>query len=150
MSVRSVVGQLNLADAVRRELALRNRLLPPRWDHLALVPEHERVEAALRSFLRRGPSGVRADIVYCNKGWRGVRPLHVMPLGDRILYRALVDKIATALPEHLQAREPVGDFRVAPLKHPGVSHMKPPGVSGDFEPWEGWSHARRYAQAVPA
>jgi hypothetical protein len=60
MSVRSVVGQLNLADAVRRELALHNRLLPPRWDHLALVPEHERVEAALRPLLRRGPSGVRA------------------------------------------------------------------------------------------
>jgi hypothetical protein len=25
-----------------------------------------------------------------------------------------------------------------------------PGKSGDSEPWEGWSHARRYAQAVPA
>ena len=25
-----------------------------------------------------------------------------------------------------------------------------PGVSGDFEPWEGWSHARRFNEAVPA
>ena len=30
------------------------------------------------------------------------------------------------------------------------ARLNPPGVSGDFEPWEGWSHARRYAQAVPA
>ena len=37
------------------------------------------------------------------------------------------------------------------LIRPGASDkVKPPGVSGDFEPWEGWSHARRYAQAVPA
>ncbi len=28
--------------------------------------------------------------------------------------------------------------------------MNRPGMSGDFEPWEGWSHARRHAQAVPA
>src|SRR4051812_12876665 len=90
-----VVGQLDLVDAVERELALRNRLLPQRWDYLALVPEHEQVEAALRPLLRRGPTGARADIVFCNKGWRGVRPLHVMTLRDRILYRALVNKIAS-------------------------------------------------------
>jgi CubicO group peptidase (beta-lactamase class C family) len=28
--------------------------------------------------------------------------------------------------------------------------MSRPGESGDFEPWEGWSHARRDAQAVSA
>ena len=28
--------------------------------------------------------------------------------------------------------------------------VNPPGVSGDFESWEGWSYARRHAQAVPA
>ena len=37
-----------------------------------------------------------------------------------------------------------------------VAHIKRildlnrPGVSGDSKPWEGWSHARRYAQAVSA
>jgi sirohydrochlorin ferrochelatase len=36
-----------------------------------------------------------------------------------------------------------------PKKTPSTS-MNRPGVSGDSEPWEGWSHARRYAQAVPA
>jgi hypothetical protein len=28
--------------------------------------------------------------------------------------------------------------------------MNRPGVSGDFEPWEGWSHAREQHQEVPA
>ncbi|MGB3258340.1 MAG: hypothetical protein WBA72_10190, partial [Ornithinimicrobium sp.] len=31
-----------------------------------------------------------------------------------------------------------------------VDAVNRPGMSGDFEPWEGWSHARRYQQAVPA
>lgn len=31
-----------------------------------------------------------------------------------------------------------------------VISLNRPGMSGDFEPWEGWSHARRHAQAVPA
>lgn len=133
MPGRSVAAQLDLGGAVERELALRNRLLPPRWDYLALAPEHEQVEAALRPLLRRGPTGARADIVFCNKGWRGVRPLHVMPLRDRILYRALVNKIAAALPEELQAREPAADFRQAPLGHPGVSHISKTDVSAYYE-----------------
>lgn len=33
-----------------------------------------------------------------------------------------------------------------PRKRPRLNR---PGVSGDFEPWEGWSYARRHAQAVP-
>ncbi len=32
------------------------------------------------------------------------------------------------------------------LSGSGVNH---PGVSGDFEPWEGWSHAREHQQEVP-
>jgi hypothetical protein len=31
-----------------------------------------------------------------------------------------------------------------------LSSVSRPGESGDFEPWEGWSHARRDAQAVSA
>lgn len=129
----SVVDDLDLAGAVARELALRNRLLPPRWDYLALLPEREQVEAALRPLLRRGPSGSKADVVFCNKGWRGLRPLHVMPLRDSILYRALVDKIAAALPARLQAREPVGDFRAAPLEYPGVSHISKTDVAAYYQ-----------------
>jgi hypothetical protein len=90
---RSVVSRMNLPDAVQRELSLRNRLLPRRWDYLALASEHEAVEAALRPLLRRGPSGAAADVVLSDKGWRGVRPLHVMTLTDRVLYRALVELI---------------------------------------------------------
>ena len=70
MIERSVVSRMDFPDAVQRELSLRNRLLPRRWDYLALASEHEAVEAALRPLLRRGPSGVAADVVLSDKGWR--------------------------------------------------------------------------------
>ncbi len=31
-----------------------------------------------------------------------------------------------------------------------VTSVNRPGMSRDFEPWEGWSHARRHPQAVSA
>ena len=133
MIQRSVVSRMDLTDAVQRELSLRNRLLPRRWDYLALASEHEAVETALRPLLRRGPSGVAADVVLSDKGWRGVRPLHVMTLPDRILYRALVELIGKALPEHLRHRRPVADFRQAPLDVPDARYVSKTDVTAYYE-----------------
>jgi Reverse transcriptase (RNA-dependent DNA polymerase) len=130
---RSVVSRMDFPDAVQRELSLRNRLLPRRWDYLALASEHEAVEAALRPLLRRGPSGVAADVVLSDKGWRGVRPLHVMTLTDRVLYRALVELIGKALPENLRRRRPVADFRQAPLEVPNARYVSKTDVTAYYE-----------------
>ena len=58
-------------------------------------------------------------------------------------HRALIaDLIASGpptIPEEVSYLDEV-------LEHP----VNRPGESGDSKPWEGWSHARRYAQAVSA
>ena len=133
MIERSVVSRMDFPDAVQRELRLRNRLLPPRWDYLALAGEHVAVEAALRPLLRRGPSGAVADVVLSDKGWRGVRPLHVMTLPDRVLYRALVELIGKALPENLRHRRPAADFRQAPLGVPNARYIIKTDVTAYYE-----------------
>lgn len=133
MIERSVLGRMDLPEAVQRELSLRNRLLPRRWDYLALAGESQAVEAALRPMIRRGPSGVAADVVLSDKEWRGVRPLHVMSLVDRVCYRALVDLIGAALPENLRRREPVADFRQSPLDVPGVRYVSKTDVTAYYE-----------------
>jgi hypothetical protein len=130
---RSVLSGMDFPDAVQRELSLRNRLLPRRWDYLALAREHGAVEAALRPLLRRGPSGIAADVVLSDKGWRGVRPLHVMTLADRVLYRALVELIGKALPENLRHRRPVADFRQAPLEVPNARYVSKTDVTAYYE-----------------
>lgn len=128
-----VFRRLGLAEAVARELSLRNRLLPPRWDHLALADHHQEVEVAIRPLLRRGPSGVPADVVLSDKGWRGVRPLHVMSLTDRVLFRALVDLISENLPDSIRQRVPFSEFNEAPLGVQGTRYVCKADVTAYYE-----------------
>ena len=87
---RALLRRTSLSEAVRQELSTRNRLLPRRWDYAALAADPSAVETWLRPRLRRGLSGRTASVVFADKGWRGARPLHIMALEDRVLYRALV------------------------------------------------------------
>jgi len=130
---RTMMNRLDLRDAVKRELALRNRLLPRRWDYLALAGEHAAVEAAIRPLIRWGPSGTPADVVLSDKGWRGMRPLHVMTLTDRVLYRALVELIRQTLPENLRQRCPVAEFRQAPLDLLDAAYISKTDVTAYYE-----------------
>lgn len=130
---RTLLRRMDLAKAVELELSARNRLLPRRWDHVALAPESAAVEAWLRPQLRRGPSRRIASIVFADKGWRGTRPLHVMPLQDRVLYRALVELIRVALPERLRRRSPIDQFRNAPLDVPDVEYISKTDVTSYYE-----------------
>jgi hypothetical protein len=127
------MSRLDLRGAVERELVLRNRLLPRRWDHLALAGDHSAVEAALRPLMRRGPSSTPADVVLSDKGWRGVRPLHVLTLTDRVLYRALVELVGRTLPENLRHRRPVAEFREAPLDVPDAAYVSKTDVTAYYE-----------------
>ncbi len=125
--------RLDLTDAVTRELSSRNRLLPRRWDYAALATDPSAVESWLRPQLRRGPSGNTASVVFADKGWRGVRPLHVMSLADRVLYRALVTLISESLPASLRSRIPAEDFRQAPLEVPTARYISKTDVTSYYE-----------------
>lgn len=127
------MSRMDLPAAVQRELLLRNRLLPRRWDYVALAGDHAAVEAALRPLLRRGPSGSKADVVLSDKGWRGVRPLHVMTLSDRVLFRALVEVIGETLPENLRHRSPIAGFQQAPLDVPSAKYVSKTDVTSYYE-----------------
>ncbi|WP_141721818.1 RNA-directed DNA polymerase [Micromonospora citrea] len=130
---RSLLRRADLPKAVALELSSRNRLLPRRWDYAALALDSSAVETWLRPQLRRGPSGRNASIVFADKGWRGVRPLHVMTLEDRVLYRALVELISEALPERLRSRVPIEEFRRAPLGVQGTQYISKTDVTAYYE-----------------
>lgn len=130
---RTLLRRADLPNAVALELSSRNRLLPRRWDYAALALESAAVETWLRPQLRRGSSGGSASVVFADKGWRGARPLHVMTLEDRVLYRALVGLISEALPERLRGRVQVEQFRTAPLDVPGVEYISKTDVTSYYE-----------------
>ncbi len=130
---RALLRRMSLSEAVRQELSSRNRLLPRRLDYAALAADLSAVEAWLRPQLRRAPSGRAANVVFADKGWRGARPLHVMTLEDRVLYRAVVGLIKEALPERLRSREPIEQFRGAPLDVPDVEYISKTDVTAYYE-----------------
>jgi len=130
---RTLLRRIDLPNAVALELSSRNRLLPRRWDYATLALSMSGVESWLLPQLRRGPSGRRASVVLADKGWRGARPLHVMTLEDRVLYRALVGLISAALPEQLRSRAPIEQFRLAPLGVPDVEYISKTDVTAYYE-----------------
>jgi Reverse transcriptase (RNA-dependent DNA polymerase) len=128
-----LLDRADLPNAVVRELSSRTRLLPRRWDYAALALESAAVEAWLRPQLRRGCSGGSASVVFADKEWQGARPLHIMTLEDRVLYRALVGLISEALPERLRSRAQIGTFRSAPLDVPSVKYISKTDVTSYYE-----------------
>ncbi|MEU5554047.1 RNA-directed DNA polymerase [Micromonospora sp. NPDC047793] len=130
---RDLLRRLDLHDAVERELSSRNRLLPRRWDFAALASDPSAVERWLRPQVRRGPSGHAANVVLADKGWRGARPLHIMTLEDRVLFRALVKLLSETLPERLRSRVPIGQFKQAPLDVPNVQYISKTDVTAYYE-----------------
>ncbi len=129
----STFKRLDLAQAVRDELGTGNRLMPRRVDLLTLAKAPEEVAAWVRPRLKRGQGGGLADVVFADKGSRGARPLHVLTLEDRVLYRALLAALAVALPAHLTARQPVGTFREAPLANAANRYITKTDVTAYYE-----------------
>src|SRR4051794_19701601 len=111
----TLLGRADLREAVGLELASRNRLLPRRFDYWDLVSDSAIVERWLRPRLRRGFSQTAASVVFADKGQGGARPLHIMTLEDRVLYRALVNLIKESLPDRVRGRGNISTFKEAPL-----------------------------------
>jgi Reverse transcriptase (RNA-dependent DNA polymerase) len=125
--------RLDVLSAVQKELATGNRLMPRRADLLTLARNADAVVAWLGPRLRKGIGGGTADVLRADKGWRGSRPLHSLTLEDRVLYRALVEAIQSSLPDALQARQPVEQFRRIPLEVEGVHYVTKTDVTAYYE-----------------
>ena len=82
---------LKVRDAVEEKLVATNRLLPPRWGDLALAGTwRDRGQLASTSLMRRDFRVREEDILLARKLGRGARPLSLMGLQERLLYRGLV------------------------------------------------------------
>lgn len=133
MSLEAVLDKLDLPEAVELELKTRNRLMPPRWDRLALVPQAETVARWLRPRYAKGLFGERADVVFVEKNRSGVRPISELTLADRVLYRALVGLISESLPERLIRRQLNAEFQSAPLHDEKVKYVSKSDVAAYYE-----------------
>lgn len=128
-------SRLDLRSALDHELQAPNPLLPPRMDALLLLRRQEEMLAWTTSQVRRGldVGASPADVVLARKEWRGLRPLSVLPLTDRVAYRALTTLISDSLPSDLAARGHNADFKRAPLGVEGAAFVLQTDIASYYQ-----------------
>ncbi|ATI36400.1 hypothetical protein CPI83_29830 (plasmid) [Rhodococcus sp. H-CA8f] len=116
MNRSDLLGELDFDDAVVKELDATTRLLPPSPVTAKLKFRGGKVAELIRDELARGVQAKPASVVLAPKV-RGARPLNQWRLQDRVLYRALVERLRLQLPIELQGRRPHSEFEAAPYEN---------------------------------
>ena len=133
MSLEGVLDRLDIKRAVEIELSTRTRLMPPRWDRIALATQADEVARWLLPQYRKNRFGQSAQLVFVEKSRNGVRPISEFSVADRVLYRALVSLIAENLPAYLVVRPAIADFYTAPLALDGARYISKTDVTAYYE-----------------
>lgn len=128
-TVAALLPELNLEKAVVAELQGYNRLLPPRWADLALQNRAVDVATFLRSALGRDTPPAHEEVVLARKQGRGARPLALLGLRERVLYRCLVMRINDSALVPPRASLSYDDFVSGPLAVEGCKYVLKTDVS---------------------
>lgn len=131
MEHTDVLAELDLTSAVESELQATTRLLPLRADQQALAERMSDVERYVRSGLRKDPAGQLTSILFASKQ-RGARPLNVWRLQDRVLYRALTQRLSASLPEQVRLRPSHAEFASLPLSNPDSRFINVTDISSFY------------------
>ena len=114
---RPVIDLLDLESAISAEATFRRDLLPeePGWQ--ALFSNQTAVAEWLRSQLQSAYLPSREVIIGARKAGHGVRPVAVLQMLDRVIYRALVSQLISGRPPTDRSAEEYLDFVLAPIMH---------------------------------
>jgi hypothetical protein len=114
----SLADQLDFEGAVRQESAWAPDLLPQPLDTL-FAGDNVTVTADVVAELGRASLRISpADVIAANKWRYGRRPVAVLPLAERILYRAVVNHIRDDLPIIERGNGKYEEFEASPLESP--------------------------------
>jgi hypothetical protein len=132
--LQEVRHDIKVADAVRAELLTRNRLLPPRWGDLALIDHVEAISDWFRSLMRRDFEVHSEDILLARKLGRGARPLSLLGLQERILYRGAIALVeAAAQVSSNRGFEEYEAFQQAPLQVQGCRYVLKADIASYYQ-----------------
>jgi hypothetical protein len=132
--LQEVRHDIKVADAVRAELLTRNRLLPPRWGDLALIDHVKAISDWFRSLMRRDFEVHSEDILLARKLGRGARPLSLLGLQERILYRGAIALVeAAAQVSSNRGFEEYEAFQQAPLQVQGCRYVLKADIASYYQ-----------------
>lgn len=116
MKQTELLKQLDLSAAIDKELAYTTKLLPNRTEQRVLPTLISEVEKQIRGALQRGGTAEPAGVVVASKT-KGLRPLNLWRLQDRIYYRALTERLRPQMPPELQQRGSHTAFETLPYEN---------------------------------
>lgn len=127
------VGRLQLEAALANELGEPISLLPSRSIEEALKDDVERAAAFISARISSGISATATEVVVAAKSSRGFRPVHVLDIEQRALYRALVDLLGPRITYPDRSDEAYERFKRGPLSVDGATHVVRADVASFYQ-----------------
>lgn len=122
---RSLLDEISFPSVVSAELRSHQKLLPPNWADRALrgsgseLHVSEWVTSACRHSLKVEPE----EIVLARKLGRGARPIALLGLKERLIYRGLGSLVEAGVGAPDRSPEAFETFQVAPLAVKDATHV---------------------------
>lgn len=126
------LDDLDFEKALANELSWRPDLMPEQPADLAVAEVIPEFAKFFESTARHGGRVPVAEVLMASKWKRGRRPVHVMPLYERVLYRAVVDVLAQDLPDLERSSQGYQDFLRSVADEPDVEYVLKTDIANYF------------------
>jgi hypothetical protein len=103
-------------EIVEGELRTWNKLLPPRWGDISLVGHEGEVASWFEAIVSRDFEPTGEEVILARKLGRGARPLSLLGLPERLVYRGAVLLVAAESGAPDRSSEAYRAFRQGPLQ----------------------------------
>jgi reverse transcriptase-like protein len=126
------LSRLDLSAALEAELAVAGSLLPPPFFDQSIADRRPKYLALLASRATSEVISASPEVILAKKP-RGLRPVLVIPLASRVIYRALVSKATSELPALDRSNAAYSGFWNGPLKERSVRVVGLADVSACYQ-----------------
>lgn len=113
----TLVAQLDLGAALDAELSAERNLIPPEPWQNALVNDKQAVARWIETQATAGFSTLPNVYINARKAGQGVRPVAIMGIAERVIYRALTTEIVKELNMPERSAEEYREMLAGPIDH---------------------------------
>ena len=126
-------NDIDIEAVVTAELASWNKLLPPRWGDRSLAGSEIEVGHWLKSLMRREITVDSEEVLLARKLGRGARPVTLLGLKERLLYRGAVSLVEAEVGTPDRSQEAYEAFRNAPLSSPDCAYVLKADIASYYQ-----------------
>lgn len=128
-----LLAELNLTTAIQQEVTTWRNLLPPEpWQELALSRTDE-LKEFVQLRLRTGAHNARGIVVNTRKPDNGIRPVPVVGLPERVIYRAITNYLLRDISPPARSMQDYRAFVLGPVLAAIPENLFPIESEDDFE-----------------